>query len=164
MLFLVLAFNHLSLTLYCKVQYPEVGRRDTDPLSYCSSKYQQPKIWWNWNLIDPGKMRKAHLVIFSPKHGKADIFIFSSLNQGCMPYARLSFEKQSMATHMTHVYYNRRGGGGPVYDKEFSKIDAHIYSFFPQSTAVWNNLPLQVRMSKDLSIVKKQMKNIELIN
>ena len=58
----------------------------------------------------------------------------------------------------------RRGGGGPVYDKEFSKIDAHIYSFFPQSTAVWNNLPLQVRTSEDLSFFKNEIKNIDLMS
>ena len=58
----------------------------------------------------------------------------------------------------------RRGGGGPVYDKEFSKIDAHIHSFFPQATAVWNNLPLQVRTSEDLSFFKNEIKNIDLMS
>ena len=47
---------------------------------------------------------------------------------------------------------------------EFFKIDAHIYSFFPQSTAVWKNLPLQVRTSEDLSFFQNEIKNIDLMS
>ena len=31
-----------------------------------------------------------------------------------------------------------------------SKIDAHIYSFYPQATALWNRLPTELRSSDDL--------------
>ena len=65
---------------------------------------------------------------------------------------------------LTDHLHLRQDGGGPVYDKEFSKIDAHIHSFFPQSTAVWNNLPLQVRTSEDLSFFKNEIKNIDLMS
>ena len=58
----------------------------------------------------------------------------------------------------------RQGGGGPVYDKPFSTIDAHIYSFFPQTTSLWNNVPLKVRTSEDLSFFSKELKNVDLMS
>ena len=39
----------------------------------------------------------------------------------------------------------RRGGGGPTYQKEFSSVDGHLYSFYPSVTRLWNNLPAEVR-------------------
>ena len=39
----------------------------------------------------------------------------------------------------------RRGGGGPTYQKEFSKVDGHIFSFYPSTTRLWNNLPVDLR-------------------
>ena len=57
----------------------------------------------------------------------------------------------------------RQGGGGPTYDRTFSKIDAHIHSFYPQSSALWNRLPPDLRTSEDLDIFSKGIKNIDLM-
>ena len=57
----------------------------------------------------------------------------------------------------------RQGGGGPTYDRTFSKIDAHIHSFYPQSSALWNRLPPDLRTSEDLDIFSKGIKKIDLM-
>ena len=45
----------------------------------------------------------------------------------------------------------RRGGDGPTYEREFSKIDSHIYSFYPSATRLWNLLPADIRLTEDIS-------------
>ena len=42
----------------------------------------------------------------------------------------------------------RRGGGGPVYAREHSKIEAHRNSFFPSTTRLYNNLPVELRLCR----------------
>ena len=39
----------------------------------------------------------------------------------------------------------RQGGGGLTYHREFSKIDSHIFSFFPRTSQIWNNLPPELK-------------------
>ena len=61
----------------------------------------------------------------------------------------------------------RRGGGGPTYQREFSDIDSHIHSFYPSTSRLWNNLPLNLRICTDLKTFSKQLQEInltELIN
>ena len=59
--------------------------------------------------------------------------------------------------------YGPAGRGGPTYDRTFSKIDAHIHSFYPQSSALWNRLPPELRTSEDLDTFSKSIKNINLM-
>ena len=54
-------------------------------------------------------------------------------------------------------------GTGQTYDRPFSKIDAHIYSFFPQATALWNSLPQELRSTKDLDTFSSGIKQIDLM-
>ena len=57
----------------------------------------------------------------------------------------------------------RQGGDGLTYDRQFSKIDAHIYSFYPQATALWNRLPTELRSSDDLETFSKGIQKIDLM-
>ena len=34
---------------------------------------------------------------------------------------------------------------GPSYQREFSKIDGHIYSFYPHTSLIWNHIPSEIR-------------------
>ena len=56
----------------------------------------------------------------------------------------------------------RRGGGGPTYQKEFSKIDGHIHSFYPSVTRLWNNLPVDVRICDKLELFVNKLEKINL--
>ena len=57
----------------------------------------------------------------------------------------------------------RLGGDGPTYQRLFSDIDGHIYSFYPHTTLVWNLLPLNVRMCEDINTFNREINNINLI-
>ena len=39
----------------------------------------------------------------------------------------------------------RQGGSGLTYHREFSKIYSFIYSFFPRTSQIWNNLPPELK-------------------
>ena len=56
----------------------------------------------------------------------------------------------------------RRGGDGPTYQREFSSIDSHIASFYPSSTRLWNNLPLDVRLCNISEKFVDKLKTISL--
>ena len=58
----------------------------------------------------------------------------------------------------------RLGGDGPTYQRLFSDIDSHIYSFFPHTLLLWNYLPPEVRTSTDINYFSSQIKNINLIS
>ena len=57
----------------------------------------------------------------------------------------------------------RRGGGGPVYTREFSKIDSHRNSFFPSTTRLYNNLPLECRLCTDMDKFAQMLSRIDLV-
>ena len=57
----------------------------------------------------------------------------------------------------------RRGGGGPQYTREFSKIDAHRNSFFPSVTRLYNKLPLEVRLCQDADKFADMISKIDLV-
>ena len=44
----------------------------------------------------------------------------------------------------------RSGGDGPAYMREFSGIDGHRFSFFPDTLNIWYNLPTDIRTIEDL--------------
>ena len=56
----------------------------------------------------------------------------------------------------------RRGGDGPVYEREFSKIDCHIHSFYSSASQVWNLLPSDTRLTEDISKFSDNIKKIAL--
>ena len=56
----------------------------------------------------------------------------------------------------------RRGGDGPVYEREFSKIDCHIHSFYPSASQLWNLLPSDTRLTEDISKFSDNIKKIAL--
>ena len=43
-----------------------------------------------------------------------------------------------------------RCAGGPLYAWEFSIIDAHRHSFYPSTTRLYNNLPIELRQCTDM--------------
>ena len=57
----------------------------------------------------------------------------------------------------------RRGGGGPVYTREHSKIEAHRNSFFPSTTRLYNNLPIELRLCTDINEFAKRLSKINLV-
>ena len=58
----------------------------------------------------------------------------------------------------------RRGGDGPVYEREFSKIDCHIHSFYPSASRLWNLLPADTRQTVDISKFSNSIKKTSLTN
>ena len=56
----------------------------------------------------------------------------------------------------------RLGGDGPTYQKMFSKIDSHIYSFYPHTTSLWNQLPSHVRLNENIESFNTQIKSLDL--
>ena len=57
----------------------------------------------------------------------------------------------------------RRGGGGPVYAREHSKIEAHRNFFFPSTTRLYNNLPVELRLCTDMDEFAKRLSKINLV-
>ena len=65
--------------------------------------------------------------------------------------------------HLTlNTRQTRQGGDGPTYFKEFSKIDSHIYSFYPRTSLLWNHLPTDVRTCDDIEIFKSKIYSMDL--
>ena len=58
----------------------------------------------------------------------------------------------------------RQGGDGQTYQKLFSNIDSHRYSFFPHTTNIWNKLPLNVRLNTDIENFSSQINKIDLVS
>ena len=56
----------------------------------------------------------------------------------------------------------RRGGDGPIYQREFSSIDGHIYSFYPSTARLWNNLPLDLRLCNKSDSFANKLKTLNL--
>ena len=56
----------------------------------------------------------------------------------------------------------RRGGDGQTYQRLNSNVDSHIYSFFPHTTNLWNQLPLEVRLSNNLEVFTSEVNKTDL--
>ena len=56
----------------------------------------------------------------------------------------------------------RRGGDGPIYQREFSAIDGNIYSFYQSTARLWNNLPLDFRLCDKSDLFVNKLKTINL--
>ena len=58
----------------------------------------------------------------------------------------------------------RQGGDGQTYQKFFSNIDSHRFSFYPHTTNLWNKLPLEVRLETNMDIFTSQVNKIDLVS
>ena len=56
----------------------------------------------------------------------------------------------------------RRGGDGQTYQRFTSNVDSHIFSFFPHTTNLWNQLPLEVRLSNDIEVFTSEVIKTDL--
>ena len=56
----------------------------------------------------------------------------------------------------------RHDGDGPAYFRHFSDIDAHIFSFFPDSVNMWNCLPAEVKTCTDIKSYTSSLEKINL--
>ena len=56
----------------------------------------------------------------------------------------------------------RRGGGGPIYQKEFSNVEAHRSSFYPSTTRLWNKLPVELKTCDNMDFFTNKIKNINI--
>ena len=66
--------------------------------------------------------------------------------------------------HLTlNTRQTRRCGGGPLYAREFSKIDAHRHSFYPSTTRLYNNLPIELRLCTDMTKFARLLAKINLV-
>ena len=44
----------------------------------------------------------------------------------------------------------RLGGDCPAYGQPFSPVDGHTFSYFPQTTQLWNHLPSELKMCNEI--------------
>ena len=58
----------------------------------------------------------------------------------------------------------RRGGEGQTYQRLFSNVDSHIFSFYPHTSNLWNHLPPEVRLENNIEIFTTKVKNIDLLS
>ena len=56
----------------------------------------------------------------------------------------------------------RLGGDDPSYFREFSSIDGHRFSFFPDSVNIWSHLPRSVRTFEDMDSYSTQIQHLKL--
>ena len=57
----------------------------------------------------------------------------------------------------------RQGGEGQTYQRNFSKVDSHIF-FYPHTTHLWNHLPLEVRLERDIEVFTSKVNEIDLLS
>ena len=56
----------------------------------------------------------------------------------------------------------RQSGNGPTYHREFSKIDSHLYSFYPHTVLLWNHLPSETKNLTDMADFVDKLKCLNL--
>ena len=84
---------------------------------------------------------------------KLTIFQKARLNLIDIPTNHLKFK----------IRQTRRGGEGQQYQRHFSNVDSHIFSFYPHVTNLWNQLPSDLKTSQDIDYFKSKVCNIDLI-
>ena len=85
---------------------------------------------------------------------KLGIFQKARLKQIDIPTDHLEFKSRP----------TRQGGEGQTYQKFYSGIDSHRYSFYPHTTNLWNKLPLNVRLETNIDIFKSEVNKIDLVS
>ena len=56
----------------------------------------------------------------------------------------------------------RQSGDGLTYHRDFSRIDGHIYSFYPHTSLLWNHLPPETKSLTDIDVFSDMIKTINL--
>ena len=85
---------------------------------------------------------------------KLGIFQKARLKQIDIPTDHLIFKSRP----------TRQGGDGQTYQKYFSDIDSHRFSFYPHTTDLWNKLPVEVRLEHNIDTFTSKVKNIDLVS
>ena len=80
------------------------------------------------------------------------LFQKSRLNQIDIPLDHLRFKTRQ----------TRQGGDGLTYHRDFSRIDGHIFSFYPHTTLLWNHLPPELRGISDMDTFSDMLKSTDL--
>ena len=84
---------------------------------------------------------------------KLNIFQKARLKQIDFPTDHLDFKSRP----------TRQGGEGQTYQRNFSKVDSHIFSFYPHTTHLWNHLPLEVRLENNIEVFTSKVNQIDLL-
>ena len=56
----------------------------------------------------------------------------------------------------------RTRSGTHIFKLPQSNVDCHLYSYFPSTIRLWNNLPITTKLSSSTEDFKKQLENITL--
>ena len=56
----------------------------------------------------------------------------------------------------------RQNGNGLTYHREFSKINSHLYSFYPHTTLLWNHLPPDTKDLTNIDVFSDKIKSLNL--
>ena len=85
---------------------------------------------------------------------KLGIFQKARLKQIDIPTDHLEFKSRP----------TRQGGEGQTYQKFYSGIDSHRFSFYPHTSNLWNKLPLNVRLETNIDLFKSEVNKIDLVS
>ena len=95
----------------------------------------------NWDLLETRRSRI-----------KLNTFQKARLNLLVVPTDHLKLKNR----------LSRHCGGGPMYAREFSPVDGHIYSFFPSTCRLWNTLPAEVKVCNDIHTFTKYLNDLDI--
>ena len=56
----------------------------------------------------------------------------------------------------------RQNENGLTYHREFSKINSHLYSFYPHTTLLWNHLPPDTKNLTNIDDFSDKIKSLNL--
>ena len=79
----------------------------------------------------------------------------STLKKGFLGKIDIPTDRLNLNSRQT-----RRCGGGPVFTREHSKIDAHRHSFFPSTARLYKHLPLELKLTSDLNEFAKKLSKL----
>ena len=57
-----------------------------------------------------------------------------------------------------------RFGGDNSFARNFSPVNGHFYSYYPQTTQLWNHLPLETRSCSDIDTFSVKIRELNLVN
>ena len=83
---------------------------------------------------------------------KVSLFHKARLKLIDIPTAHLNFKRRT----------TRLGGEGEGYERDFSPVDAHRFSFYPSTTNLWNHLPTDAKCCEDINLFTTELQKINL--
>ena len=83
---------------------------------------------------------------------KLSLFHKARLKLIDIPTAQLNFKRRT----------TRLGGEGEGYERDFSPVDAHRFSFYPSTTNLWNHLPTDVKCCENVDLFATKLKTVNL--